>query len=301
MHPNIVIPPEEDILVKFYPYFRRSLNEQISRVEIERMLGFLFEKEKTIQNWHIDRASLAARIAALPSRVFVEVVKAFYAELLSRFPKKTRWGCKMPFYALWLDVIWQLLPEARVVHVVRDGRDVYLSMQDRRARGARNFPRTVLGAAVLWESYVGAARSFGRDLGGGRYLEVSYEALLEDPGSGFREICGFVGEEFAPEMLDYYSGSLEKKLIPSDNVPRYLKKTFDPGNIAKWKREMSAFDVALFEASAGSMLGLCGYPLEGRSYGGLPKLMSACFAVGDSVYRRSRSLARSCLGPRRSY
>ena len=63
-------------------------------------------------------------------------VRAFYEAYAAR-AGKPRWGEKTPRYVLKMPLIQAALPEARFVHVIRDGRDVALSVLDRTVQGRR--------------------------------------------------------------------------------------------------------------------------------------------------------------------
>lgn len=63
----------------------------------------------------------------------------------------------------------EVFPEARFLHVIRDGRDVALFMRDQEWS-----PRTVVFTARFWSERVEAGRSLGRTLGPDRYREIHY-------------------------------------------------------------------------------------------------------------------------------
>ena len=109
---------------------------------------------------------------------------------------KPRWGEKTPQYALALAAMERIFPGAQVVHVIRDPRAVTASML-RRPWG----PATVRSAAAAWRDTVEAARRDSRRLGPGRYHEVRYESLVQEPEPVLRELCGFLRERFEPAML----------------------------------------------------------------------------------------------------
>src|SRR5262249_2793019 len=91
-----------------------------------------------------------------------------------------------------------LLPEARFVHLIRDGRDVALSMMRLNAVWA---PQTAAMAAYRWTSVIAGAREGAR--GGRHYLEVRYEDLGLAPEPALRRVRGFLARPFAPARLDY--------------------------------------------------------------------------------------------------
>ena len=89
------------------------------------------------------------------------------------------------------------LPEARFVHLIRDGRDVALSVL-KQPWG----PQTIEAAAEKWRSRVLRGRSQQPYLG--FYMEVKFEDLVLHTERELRRICEFVELDFDPAMLGYH-------------------------------------------------------------------------------------------------
>lgn len=98
---------------------------------------------------------------------------------------------KSPTNVYCLREIVALLPEARVIHVVRDGRDVLCSLL------GRGF--SVFEAASRW-LYDTSAGWACRDLP--QYVEVRYEDLVRSPATVLRRVCEALGLGFRPFMLE---------------------------------------------------------------------------------------------------
>jgi len=118
---------------------------------------------------------------------------------------KPRWGDKTPGNVLALENIFDWFPEARFVHIIRDGRDVACSL--------RQWPpvmvkRAPIDADILvpwektistWVSHITAGLAWRGDP---RYHEIRYEALIEDAESVMRGVISFLGEEWSPAVVD---------------------------------------------------------------------------------------------------
>ena len=167
---------------------------------------------------------------------------------------KALYGDKTPLYISFMEPIAGLLPEARFVHLVRDGRDVVLAYLER-DKG----PATVAEGAFHWRLRVNRGHRSGQVLGPDRYREFHYEDLIEDPESTVRAICDWLGLDFHEEMLDY-QGTAEKFLAEAKNPADHQHLTLAPTKgLVDWRRSMSSHDVALFEAIAGDTLEAVGY------------------------------------------
>lgn len=110
---------------------------------------------------------------------------------------KVRWADKTPRYALIMDFLDQLFPDAQFIHVVRDPRDVVLSHRTRFGYVA------AVKAVRKWPMYVATARATGQRLGPQRYLEVRYEDLVADTEKQLRSVFEFLDEPWDPVVLTY--------------------------------------------------------------------------------------------------
>jgi hypothetical protein len=165
---------------------------------------------------------------------------------------KRRWGEKTPGYIGWWREILQAFPDMKVIHVVRDPRDVAVSLCRARFGPAHVFP-----AAKHWRRYVSQVEEMRAKLPGESYLQVRYEDLLLEPKSVLQQVCRFLGETFSPQMLSFHTNT---KKYPTD--PRNFKNLNRPlmtGNTQKWKRNLSRREVRLVEAAAGPALERYGY------------------------------------------
>src|SRR4051794_4246873 len=80
---------------------------------------------------------------------------------------------RTPVHVLHLDLLAELYPDAQVVHIIRDGRDVARSVLTKRWG-----PATMEEAATEWDTSVRSGRDTEFP---GTYLEVLYEDLLVQP------------------------------------------------------------------------------------------------------------------------
>lgn len=168
---------------------------------------------------------------------------------------KELYGDKTPGYVNHIEMLAALFPEARFVHIIRDGRDVALGYLDRDEWG----PATVAEAALYWRSRVSRGRGGGHQLGADRYAEVRYEDLVDDPGDITRRVCDFLGLDYYPEMLRFHERGAD--FIAAANTPEAFTGLAQPitKGMRDWRIEMPASDVAMFEAIAGDLLAELGY------------------------------------------
>jgi hypothetical protein len=142
------------------------------------------------------------------------------------------------------DRVLRIWPDARFIHLIRDGRDVGRSFID--LGWAGNMYAAVqkwIEAEMLWAKLSGG-------LPADRWFEVRYETLVTEPEALLTQICAFVGLPYDPAMFDY-----------TKNGSTYDQPS--PRMIDQWKRKLTPEQVRLAEARIGGMLVERGYELSG--------------------------------------
>jgi hypothetical protein len=266
-HPRIAIPYESHFMTKYHAAIRDygNLNEDAN---LERLLEALL-REPTLKMWdhEFDRDRLLQDVS---ERSLAGVIDAIYTEYAVA-KGKARWGDKSD-YLDRLDLINELFPRAQFIHIVRDGRDVAASVL-KLPWG----PADIIRAGQWWNDNVWVARRMGAVLGKQRYMEVRYEALVQEPERELRRCCEFLREDYSPEMLAYHRDS--DSAIPQERRAQHYRYNSppDPSRSYAWKREMNPCDVALFERQARPMLSELGYEIAQPACGHL--------AMGMRVFR----------------
>jgi hypothetical protein len=270
-HPELAIPFETQLL----PELMDAAKEDGSSPE---SLAELLVSHRRWPDFGLDADEMRDRFAALEPFDLAEAVRAFY-RAYANAQGKPRWGDKSPGYAMHIRRIAKLLPEARFVHLIRDGRDVRLSQLKR----GSDHP-TAARHAKRWKRRVEIARTQGAEVD--HYMEVRYEHLVTDPEPELRRVCEFSELDFDPAILNYHegaderlaeidrdlaegrelAGARERPLFKAEDRLALHKLTREPpraDRVATWKREMPADDVEAFEREAGDMLSKLGYELSG--------------------------------------
>lgn len=181
--------------------------------------------------------------------------------------------------AVHVDALSRTFPQARIVHLLRDGRDVATSAvgwrrAQRLSEKYASWTAEPLGTAALWwEWHVRRGREGGRGLGPDRYREVRYEELVRWPEATLIGICAFLGLPYDPAMLEYANGRRR------DDQALDAKHAWQPVTVGlrDWRRQLDPADLALIDAVAGDLLEELGYP-------------DSAVPVGDDVRERAARL-----------
>jgi Sulfotransferase family len=253
-HPDLAIPGESH----FIPVMARNRGryETRSGLRVERFLQDL-ARHPRFGRWGLSHDRVSGSLRPDPPVTLAEAIRRVYA-LFAETRGKTRYGDKTPAYVHHIPSLARLLPEARFVHLVRDGRDVALSRLDHPTMSA---PLSDL--AVVWRRGVEKGRRAGRHLGPSRYMEMRYEDLVKDPEEAARSLCRFIGLSFDPAMLRYHERANEI-IRPTQHPGSHGRIHLPPTTgLRDWRVQMRARDVETFDALAGGLLEELGYERGG--------------------------------------
>jgi hypothetical protein len=184
---------------------------------------------------------------------------------MARMQGVERWAEKTPTHVLHIPEIKATIPDALVIHIIRDGRDVAVSM-DRMgwAWGGSRFPwgreHGVLVAGIYWEWLVKTGRKYGRRLGKD-YLEVHYEDLVQDPKGTLRTLSAFIRHDLDYEYI--LRNAIGAVKAPNSSFGD-LVDARAAGFIGRWKGVNCLEGVRLDEL-LGPVLREFGYQSSGRA------------------------------------
>lgn len=265
-HRDVAVPPESRFVVELY----RGTYEVAGDEFLRSLAG-----HPRFRAWDLSIELVRDELGEGSSMGYADAIATVF-RAYARLHGKSRWGDKTPRYVEDIPLLARLFPEARFLHLIRDGRNVALSYAD-----VPFGPKTVGKAAKLWSTRVCAGYTDGRRLPPGRYIEIRYEDLVEDALGEAKDICEFLELDFDPGMLEYTekSGAV---------LPR--ASTFNPHvteppqqNVRSWSDSMPGFHIEVFEAVAGDVLSELGYERRFPEPGAKAKLIASLSAAGIPV------------------
>jgi hypothetical protein len=266
-HPALAIPPETHFLPACVELARGP------SPTAEQLVACVTRSPAEMPAWidfGLDESVYAASVRGLQPPLSVrDGVRAFY-RLYAQAHGKVRTGDKTPGYVQHIGAIGELLPEARFVHIIRDGRGAMASLRTMWFAPSRDMAEL----ARYWRTQVTAGKAAAAE--GYPVLEVRYEALLETPEIELRRICAFVDLDFDQRMLRYHERAAERltehqgRVLPTGAVltPEQRRaqqaSATQPLQLARrdsWRATLTAADVQSFQAVAADLLTELGYPL----------------------------------------
>ena len=268
-HPRVGLSDETYYLYTVYQRCRAFgdlANPANRKALIESYTG-----TQRVQQLGIDLSRLRDRLMAEGTSY-----PAFFATLLQCYAEaqgKTRAGEKTPAHARYVNTLLEWYPNARVIHLVRDARDVCASLS--------NMPwgrKAAMANAKLWADLTLAAE---RGQGNPRFCRVRYEDLVADPERTLRNLCEFVGEQYEPAMLG-------TSPVSTANKPWFLRshEALSKERMGVWQRRLSRNDVDLIETVAGPVMVLMGYELSGRRASTALRLIGRVQSIAEDLKER---------------
>jgi hypothetical protein len=255
-HHEIAITPETHWIPR---YFQKRIGLTAEGLVTRRLVDKLL-KHRLFPHLQIEPDEFEQLARARQPMTYADFVQGIF-DLYGHRRGKRLVGEKTPGYVRSITTLHALWPRARFVHILRDGRDVCLSILGwhRRDRAAGRFPTwaedPVMTTAFFWEWNVRLGRERGTGLGGELYTEVFYEELVAEPAVQCATLCQFLDLPYDGNMLSFHEGHM--RLEPGlDAKAAWLPAT---AGLRDWRRQMPATDIERFEAAAGDLLDELGY------------------------------------------
>jgi hypothetical protein len=279
-HSELAVPPESYFVPIAVALADRY--ETAGGVDREKLLAAI-AADPSFGEWRIPLDDVRTRWRESPPVDVADALTGIYA-LYAAARGKPRYGDKTPANVIYVELLAGALPQARFLHIVRDGRDVVPSLTE------MHFGPDRFGAAALfWRDRVTRGRAGGRRIGPDRYREIRYEDLVASPEAVLTDVCDFFALEFEPGMLEYHERA--------DEVLDGLRYTHHVQGIRRpptrlgrdWRTNLGDHEVQLFEALAGDLLDDLGYERSGMDASGRVRVEATAWRAGTTVERRTRS------------
>ena len=220
-----------------------------------RALKRIWRYHVFFRDWQGERPELASFVNNLPDLTPATLLDGLYSLYARQFGAE-RWGDKSPTYTISMDLIAKIFPGAQFIHIIRDGRDVALSMIE--AYGQRRFFYVnIYYAAGSWKHRVRKALASAARLDPCCYYQLHYEQLIVNPEAALRKICDFLGETYYPTMAEPHKVACNRSR--SKGIHAKTTQPVTTSSMGRWRKEMSKEDLHIFQAVAGDLLNELGY------------------------------------------
>jgi len=255
-HSKIAIPEEGTF---WMPMLREQRGHLAGNIPPSRLDGYLryIKNNNQYKVWEMNDDRFFAELQTIRKTTLAELMARFYRQYAMEHDKLC-WGDKTPSFFRMVPDLKELFPNAKFVHVVRDGRDVFLSLRGRE-KGRKN----IAVSAYEWSYKLRKVRDEFNSLPDARHFEIRYESLVSDPERSTREICKFLGLEFEPGMLEFWKSS--EKYI-GDHHSDLIFQPVSAKSTGNWKTGLSSSEAKQFECIASKWLTEFDYELRNEKF-----------------------------------
>jgi hypothetical protein len=280
-HSEIAIPEEGTFWMPLLRSLKGRYNEPIPETSLNRYINYI-EKNDQFRAWFMRGCSLSELLKGGQSVSLRILMNAVYEEY-ARVHSKKMWGDKTPSFFRMVNELSSFFPEAKFINVIRDGRDVYLSLKDRE-KGRKN----IAVAALEWRHKVQKVKKSFSRFPSDRVLNVRFEDILTDPERRTKDICAFLGIRFEDRMLQFYKTS--HKFIGEHHSERIFRP-ISAEAAGKWKGKLSVGKNRIYELIAYDCLRENDYPIVSEGRFGIADRIKAALLLTGLVRRGFQVLA----------
>ncbi len=251
-HSRIAVPHPPHIVRYFAPL--EPLYGDLARDEAFRALvGDIVRLLDThIYQWDVPIDVDAVARDARPRNAF-GVYVALYDQYRAH-QGKARWGCKSTFMIDHVPEIRARFPDARLLLLVRDPRDVAVS--SRKSVFSTFHPYYTAG---LWRDQQAVGIRWLDELPPEQIRLVHYERLVGDPEGSVRAICEFLGEAFEPGMLRFFETDEARKSASLSESWQNTGRPVSQASVEQWRKGLTERERLVIEIVARREMERLGY------------------------------------------
>ncbi|MEK6477319.1 sulfotransferase [Catalinimonas sp. 4WD22] len=256
---NIYVPHESDFLVRGFPFYSRK--EAYTEDDLW-IITHLFIRSSQDEGWGMDCNYIYNYLRENRPSTFAQINNSIYYSYLDQIGKSDiPWGVKAPVLIAHLDRIFSIFPNAKIIHIVRDGRDVCLSYQDihkKITKRKRFGPNTILANALYW---IDGLRRIEKS-NNNQVYELRYEDLIMKTDETLKNIFTFLNFSYSPAAA---SGMKREKSVLEEHrlgIHKNISKPLLKSNILKYKVSMPSWKRFFYELIACPYLQKYSYEIE---------------------------------------
>jgi len=252
---QIAIPPETQIFPKLPVKYLAFHN--LGWVDLCKQIVSEFESSNNFYTWEINTISAYQELINLPptERSLARIIQIIMMEYAKeKFPHANMWGDQSPINTFYLPYIRKTFPQARYLHLVRDGRDVISSMVKRHGEA-------YLDEAIFrWNNSIHRIHTFQKKIKLENFIEIRYEDLVQRPQDTLTRVARFINIDYSQEMLEFWKApsTIEHKY---HDFHKNLEKPVFTSSIGAWKERLTPDQQQYIASKISRYLQETGYPV----------------------------------------
>ncbi|RJG07398.1 tetratricopeptide repeat protein [Noviherbaspirillum cavernae] len=170
--------------------------------------------------------------ANLSAQEFAALGEAYRERVWRLAPDKAFITDKMPGNFFLIGMIHQMLPNAKIIHAMRDPMDSCFSCYSRLFSDRMDFAYDLRTLGRYYLRYMDLMRHWHAVLPAGTILDLHYEQMVADMEGQSRRMLEFVGLPWNESCLDFHKN---KRHVKTASVAQVRKPIYQT-SVARWKR-----------------------------------------------------------------
>lgn len=271
-HPDIAFTPETQFVRKYLA--KAGLK---AKIEVNPKSFFI---DLLNQDKEFARASTSPETIVADGKVSVVDTYQTFLDTYTSVKNKNIAGDKDPRNLDLIKTLYQYFPQGKVIHIIRDPRDVVAS----RMKADWSSKTPFLLHPMMYNAQFHRGRRIGKQYYGDNYFEIKYETLISDPESPLKAICAFLGVNFEPGMLNFAESSKE---LVSESEMQWKKETLGPllsKNSGKWRKTLTPNQIYYVQTLCSEVLQEFGYEKDKVSPSIITRISASCMRIVSAIF-----------------
>lgn len=262
-HPDIAMTRRTNL----WRYVYGQYGDLADPVQLERCLSTLRHYKRLVV-LDLDFDAIRRDFLAGPA-TYTRLFESIWRQVADR-QGKPRWGDKSLLTERFAELVFDAYPGARILHMIRDPRDRFASVQARWG----NRLGGVGGGTAEWVQSAELALRNEADFPGS-YRTVRYEELASQATETLMSVCRFIDAPWSEEMLGMASADSFRERGGNSSYGSRAPGAIASDSIGRFRSVLSPAQIAFIELAAGEAMRRFGYECEatpglrGRLPGGL--------------------------------
>ena len=244
---------------------------KLDRLANRKKIVSVFLRSEGFRRSGLDAAELTTRIleSCRTGGDFIRIVM----EEITRRQNASRWALYDPLMLVRMATIKREIPNALFIHIIRDGRDIALSLHklgDFNPFPWTDVPRSLEETALYWQWLVQKGCNFGSRISKD-YLEIHFEDLVGEPRRALQTLSNFLDQDLDYERIQAAAlGTLNK----TNSSFRADPADAGANPVQRWKQKLAPDEITALEWQVGETLEAVGYRLSAPIKGWKPGISS---------------------------
>jgi protein-tyrosine sulfotransferase len=202
----------------------------------------------------------------IKEELIYEIVASSINEVMSTSAHsqgKFYWADKTPENIISVPFLYKLFPDAKFIHIFRDGRDVALSTKAGQWKTinlqSKYVKNNYINALTRWSSWIEKFQGDVRSLNI-TYLPVKYEDLVRSPREEMQRIFSFLEIEWNDKVLTPHKAAHDVVDQKGEGIQSfYNRQSVDTQSLYRWKTQLNWLQRYLTKSVAEEFLLELGY------------------------------------------